>query len=260
MAKIPFWQAPWLAFHSERPYVAAARQWRGIALGYLTVLAALVWIPNAVSLQRELAFLREAFVPAVAEELPRIEIRDGQAFVQADTPLELTGPTGDVVAILDPDASSDRLDEIDAGLLLTRTHLYVETFQGVRSLDLSTVGNAVITADTVQRAADATTRWIGWLVFPVGAALNVLYRVVQVLIYAIATVVLARTVGIGLSYAASVRLTAIAITPVIFLALLQDVTGLVIPAWWIVAVITTFIYVYFGVRGVADAGLPAEDA
>lgn len=252
MQRIPFWQAPWLSFHSERPYVAAARQWRGLALGYLAVLAALVWLPNAASLQQDLTWIRETFVPAVIDDLPRIEIRDGQAFVMAETPMELTGPDGDLVAILDPDADPDRLDEMTAGLLLTRTHLYVETFQGTRSLDLSTIGNAVITPDTVRSAASATTIWIGWLVYPVGAAFNILYRVVQVLIYAIATVVLGRTVGIGLSYAAAARLTAIAITPVIFLALVQDVTGFVIPAWWIVAVATTFIYVYFGVRGVAD--------
>ena len=260
MPHTPFWQAPGLAFHSERPYVAAARSWRGLALGYLLLLAILVWLPTAASLQRDFAWIREAFVPAVTEELPRIEIRGGEAVVMAETPVEITGPEGDVVAILDPDADRTALDRLDGGLLLTRDTLYLETFEGVRTLDLSTVASVVVTRESFAAAADTTIRWVGWLLYPVGAALGFVYRLVQALIYALATVVLARSVGTGLSYAAAVRLTAVALTPVMALALLQGVLGFNVPAWWLVSVATTFIYIYFGVRGLADAGPDGAEA
>lgn len=254
MARIPFWQAPGLVFHSERPYVAAARHWRGMALGYLLVVSTLVWLPSAASLQRDFTWIRETFVPVVVQDVPRIEIRSGEAFVMAETPLELTGPGGDVVAILDPEGTIEDLERIDGGLLLTRDRIYLETIEGIRSFDLATVGDAVITPDALRAAAETTTRWIGWLAYPVGAVLTFLYRFVQALVYALATVVLARTMGTSLPYAAAVRLTAVALTPVMILGLLQGVTGLAIPAWWIVALATTFIYIYFGVRGLVDHG------
>lgn len=254
MARIPFWQAPSLAFHSERPYRSAARHWRGLAIGYLLAVSTLVWLPSASSLQSDLTWIREAFVPAVVEDVPRIEIRGGQAHVMAETPVELTGPTGEVVAILDPDGEVGDLERMDGGLLLTRDRIWLETIDGVRSFDLSTVGDAVITREAIVAAADTTTRWLGWLAYPVGAVLMFLYRLVQALAYGLATLVLARTLGSGLTYAAAVRVTAVALTPVMVLGLLQEVTGIGIPAWWIVALATTFIYIYFGIRGVVDEG------
>lgn len=254
MARVPFWRAPALAFHSERPYISAARDWRGLALGYLLVLATAVWLPSATSLQQDLAWIRGTFVPAVVDDMPPVEIRDGQAFVTADTPFELTGPDGSVVAILAPGADRSALDGLDGGLLLTRDTLYLETFQGVRAMDLATIPDTVITAEAFEAAAATTTRWFGWLAYPVGTLLGFLYRLGQVLVYALATVVLARTVGTSLTYAAAVRVTAVAVTPTLALALLQSAFGFTIPAWWIVAVATTFIYAYFGVRGLADAG------
>lgn len=259
MARLRFWQAPGLAFHSERPYLAAARRWRGLGLGYLLFLATVVWLPAAVDLQRDFAWIRDTFVPAVIDDLPDIVIRNGEAQVMAETPVSLTGPVGSVVAVLDPEATAGDVATTKGELLLTRDHLYLETIQGVRSLDLATIGEAVVTRDAVQDAADVTTRWIGWLAYPVGAGLSFLYRLVQVLIYAFATVVLARTLGTTLKYAAAVRVTAVALTPAMILVLAQTVTGLSIPAWWVVALATTFIYIYFGVRGLSDAALEAAD-
>lgn len=253
MPRTPFWLAPGLAFHSERPYVAAARRWRGLALAYILLLAVVVWLPSAASLQRDLDWIRDTFVPSVADDLPRIEIRGGEAHVMAETPVELTGPQGDVVAILDPAADRSALERLDGGLLLTRDHLYLETFEGVRSLDLATVGDLTVTRDNFAATAEATTRWLGLLLYPVGAGIVFIYRLVQALVYALATLVLARTVGTALTYAAAVRVTAVALTPVMALTLLQGLFGFTVPAWWVVSVATAFIYIYFGVRGIADA-------
>lgn len=248
-----FWVAPFYAFHSEAPYVAAARRWRGLAMGYLLVVVSLVWLPTALQLHRGYEWVRTTYLPAVLADMPTVEIRDGQARIAGGGPVRLTGPGDDVVAILDPAARASDLEGTPALVLLTRDVLVVDTFQGPRALDLDSVGSVVLTPSTVQAAADVALRWLAALTYPVGALASFVYRFVQALLFGLLAAVMARTFGASLSYAAAVRLTAVALTPVMVLELLQALTRIAIPAWWLVALATTLIYLYFGVRALTES-------
>ena len=249
MPSFPFYQAPARAFYSADLYRDVAQRWRGIAMGYLLALLALLWLPTALSLRSEMRVLRQDLAPPIIRQVPRIVIDNGNAIVSGDTPLTIFGSDGVALALIDPDAGPGVLANSSAEVLLSRVRLYVR--QGT-PLDLDVLNGLVIDRAFLTELVDTLSRLVTWLAYPVGLLWSFSYRLVQALLFAVLGLIVANTLRVGLPYAALVRLSVVALTPVIVLRTVQLLLGFTIPLWWLVAFASFLAYLYFGLQAVRD--------
>ncbi len=259
MPRFPFYQAPALAFYSADLYRDIARRWRGLGMGYLLVLLMVIWIPSALEIRSTLNEFRQDMAPPVIAQLPTIDIVNGEARVQGETPRTIRDNEGLPLMLIDLEAGPEALDNSSAMALLTRTHFYVR--QGGRSgqarvLDLDGLDGLTIDRQGVTSLINGGTRIITAIAFPAGVIWSFSYRLSQALVFAVIGLILANTMNLGLPYAALVRISVVALTPLILIRTVQNLASFSIPLWWLVGFVIFVAYLYFGLQAVRDA--PAE--
>src|SRR5262249_46675798 len=116
-------------------------------------------------------------------------------------------------------------------------------------------GSMTVTPDGVGRFFRALSLWILPLGFLVAIVASLVFRLVQILIYGAVGQLFAQQQKVTLEYAALVRMSALALTPVIAL---ETVMGFISsePAWflrWPLAIAIALGYLWFGIRSVAES-------
>jgi hypothetical protein len=261
MTRFPFYLTPAFVFHSADLYRDVARRWRGIALGYLLALLALIWIPSALDVGSDLRAFREQIAPPIIRQVPTIVVQDGVATVAGETPLRIFDADGRVVALIDPDAGPGALQGSSARVLLTREQIYLQqNGSPARVFDLSTLDNLTVTQALLTEMTGSLTRLLAAVAYPVGLLWSFSYRLLQALLYAVLGLILASTLKVSVPYPALVRLSVLALTPVILLRTAQNLFTFAIPYWWVVAFMVFAVYLYFGLTAVRDAPAEVEDA
>ena len=91
------------------------------------------------------------------------------------------------------------------------------------------------------------------------ATASFVYRVVQVLIYALIGMLFASILKTTLDYDALVRLSVISITPVVALNTLRRLLDVHVPMTWLISFVIAMIYLFIAVKANADAE-PARSA
>lgn len=255
MPNFPFYRAPFAAFHSADLYRDVALRWRGLAMGYLLALLALLWLPTALTLRSDMRVLRDDVAPPIIRQVPRIVIDNGTAIVAGETPRTIVGADGEPLALIDLAAGPEALETSGAQLLLTRERLYVR--QGA-PLDLEVLDGLVIDQRFLGELVGTGSRLVATFSYPVGVLGSFVYRLLQALLFAVAGLIVASTLRLELPYAAIVRLSVVALTPVIVLRTAQGLLGFSLPLWWLVAFAAFLAYLYFGLQSVRSAPIPAD--
>lgn len=255
---------PWLlSFFSTSLYRDVARHWGGIGLLYMLLLLTIAWAATLAKMQWGLNGFIANEAPKLLDQIPPIQFKDGEATVDAKMPYTITNPEdGTPLIVLDTTGEINSLDQTDAQMLLTNDKLYNRRDTGiVQTTDLAQFGDFEFNKDV---AADwvGYTRWLWLILFPFVLVFSVGYRLLQMLIFAVVGLVDALCIGANLSFAALMRLSAIALTPSI---ILDTVLGLLAPSihiprpvWWLICISVTVIYVIIAVH--ANAGPSADDS
>ncbi len=255
MPSFPFYQAPFLAFYSADLYRDVARRWRGLGMGYLLVLLMVIWIPSALEIRNTLSDFRQNIAPPIVAQLPTIDVVNGEARVQGTTPRIIRDHQGLPLALIDLDAGPEALDASSAAALLTRTHLYIRQVGGrgqARVLDLDGLDGLTIDRQDVTLLINRGTQTIAVFAFPAGVLWSFSYRLTQALVFAVIGLILANTMNLGLPYATLVRISVVALTPLILIRTVQSLGGFSIPLWWLVGFVIFVAYLYFGLQAVRD--------
>lgn len=259
MDRVPFWKAPLLAPFAPAPYRAAARAWRGWGLGYLLFVAALAWLPLTLRAAPALELLAAELTGPVATALPRLEVVDGRlAAVDAATPHEIRLSDGTVAIVVDPEGDVRGAQRRGASLLLARERIFLLDGAGGVAANPWPPGDYALDGARLRAWVARARPWVAALSFPVGALGSFGLRAAQAFLIGLATLLLARASGRALDYAGAVRLTAVALSVLLLLRAGLELLGLVPPAWWLVSLGTTLVYVVYGVRALEP--VPAGDA
>ena len=251
----PAWQAPYFAFFSEAFYREVATRWRGLAFGYLFCLLLFAWIPTLLMLNGYVRAFRSDTLPALLDQVPQVELNNGEVSTDADMPFYIRAE-GETVAVIDTRASKEDLERLDTPVLLTKTQLIFNDEGSVEVFNLSDVpswlGPIRINQESLQALYDGVGKWLSIWLLPLVAMGSFLARVVQALILALLGLFVAARLGASLSYVALVRLSVIALTPVILLNTMLTLFDASIPLWWLVAFAITLAYLYVAIRTNAE--------
>ncbi|HVQ37851.1 MAG TPA: DUF1189 domain-containing protein [Pyrinomonadaceae bacterium] len=243
-----------LSFFSKSLYKDVGKNWRGTGLLYLFLLLALVWIPTVIKGQLGISAWVNGESKEITKQIPAITISKGQVSTDVPTPHIIKDPkTAEDIAIIDTSGTYQNLDSSDAKLLLTKSKLIVRRrATDSQTYDLSGVQSFSLDQAKVDGWLATTKTWFTPIVYPLALISSFIFRAIQILIYALVGLGFARMLKTNLDFKALMRLSAIAITPVLLLNLLFEFVPGRIPGWFILGIIVALGYLFFGVKANAD--------
>jgi len=256
----PAWQAPYYAFFSEDFYRNVAARWRGLAFGYLFCLLLFAWIPSLLVLNGYVRAFRSDTLPALLEQVPQVELRNGEVSTDAEMPFYIRAD-GETVAVIDTTASAEDFSDLATPVLVTKTQLIFDDEGKQEVFNLSEIpswlGPIRVNQRVLQSLYDSVGKWLSVWILPVVALGSFLARVFQALILALLGLVIAGRLGVHLSYASLVRLAVIALTPVILLNTMLTLFDASMPFWWLIAIAVALAYFYVAIRANAEQSVEA---
>lgn len=251
-----FLHALYLSFFSRDLYRDVGRRWPGVGLLYLLFLLAIAWLPLMFKLHFDFGRKLQQLAPQLVKDLPRISVTKG--VVDTDPPgrHEIKDPdTGKTFAIIDASIESINLDELpDDVIILTRSKFIMKQSdrRQTRIQDLSSVENFSMDRNDAERWLRAAGRWMAVLLYPFMLLGSYVYRIVQLLFYALIGLALARG---AVPYPKLMRLTAVAVTPAVLVDTLVGLTPLEIPLWWLICFLVAMFYLDFALRALREPEL-----
>ncbi len=261
MKKFSFTDPLYMAFYAKEIYRDAVQFWRGAGLLYLLSLVALCTIPGMVKLHSQInAFVADE-APAYVKQLPAITIAQGMLSVPENRPYFVQdSATGEQVLIIDTSGQFQTLDQAKTKALVTKNHIVIQTGAEPVKIPLSQLEDATFDNRDIHVLLDAAAEWFSIAFYPVALAMNYVYRLLQVLLYLFVAIAYARMLKIALPFGAAMRLTTIALTPMIIAHTLLTFFDQQMPFSWGITFGLAIGYVFFGVRALAEPAASKEKA
>ena len=244
------WHPFYMSFYSKPFYRDVAQHWRGFAFLYLILLVALLSLLASAEIHYRMAGYIDRYGAAFVDQLPTVTIRNGRTTIDQPEPYTITDPeSGQPVAIIDTTGKTRSLYDSEAMILLTQDRLIVKKdLREVRTFDLSEIDAFQIDRQSARIWMDMMRSWSAAIVFPFLLAGNLIYRLLQVLVYSAIGMLVARTQKVSLTYQALISVSIMAITPVILLDLVVPLAGVSPGFWGMFAVILSMGFLYYGIR------------
>jgi uncharacterized protein DUF1189 len=256
MKRYSFLHAFVLSFFSKSFYQDVARNWRGTGLLYIFILVLLVWIPSAIKMQIGFSRFAAQEAPRFTQQIPRITIRHGEVSTDVATPYFIKADDGKPLMIIDTTGQYQNLDDTTAFVLLTKNKLYARDERQTRIYDLRGVESFEVDRTRVEGWLQTARTLLVPVIFPLGVAFSFVFRAIQILIYAAVGLLFAQMMNTSLPYQTLMRLTAVALTPIVVLNLILEFLPFRIPGWWLIGIVIGLGYLFFAVKANAGPSLP----
>ncbi len=216
-----YFQALWMSFYSKPFYREVARVRSGWALGFLLFLIAVCLAPRMFFWQRTVSNLVDVFEREHLPGIPEVRIRDGKASVDAKQPYalfpQLHEKPDDPVFILDTTGQTKDLP--GSGFLLKETEAILVTKKERRVYPLASAGHWEITREKTRRWAEVGRTLTVPLCYVGGVLALFGYKILAVMVWALAALGVARGFKVPLVYEEGIRLAVFAQAPVYLLSL-----------------------------------------
>jgi hypothetical protein len=253
MKKYKLYQAFVLSFFSSGFYKDVGLHWKGTGFAYLLLLLAICWIPTLIQFQFSVTDYIQNKAPAITSQIPQINIINGKASVNVAQPYTITDlDSGTVIAIIDTTGKTVSLVGTKAHVLLTKTEvMYKKSSIETRSFSLLNVQHFILNQEKVTSWLTIFRKYGTVALFPVAVAGSFMFRIVQLLIYASIGLLFAKWCNTRLPYVGLLRLSAMAITPVIIISTLVGISNFKVPWQNLLYFIMAMAYLFFGVKAVS---------
>ena len=220
-----------LSFYSKELYRDVAQQWRGTGFAYLFLLLALAWFPVALKVHTGFVEWLNQNAPAFLLQVPSITIRNGQVSADVETPYVITTNKGEPVAIIDLTGQRTDLDDTPAVILLTQDKLLLKQTnpRETRMYDLSQVQSFSLNRQDLEGWAGWARTWFGMIFYLIVLPSEYVYRIVQALLYAAIGLAFCKSLKVSMNYLTVLRLTVIALTPVILVQTILSLVDIPVP-------------------------------
>lgn len=257
-----------MSFYSKSLYKDVAMNWKGFGFIYLFVLLAFCCIPVMIKNHWRLSNFVANEAPAIVKQIPLIMIKQGRVSIEESMPYYVKDIINDItLMIIDTTGQFISLNNTQAFILLTKDHCIVSVRRLVkwfpphrshltdfkiadksRILPLSNIDEVNIDHKKIYRWLGIIKDWYAIILFPLVLLGSFFYRIFQILIYAIIGLFFTKIFNIYLNYKTLVRLSAVAITPVILLDIIHSLLYLLIPLSLIIYFIIAMGYLLFAVK------------
>lgn len=257
MRRYSYFHALILSFFSKSLYRDVGRQWRGTGLAYLLVIIALLWIPTVIKGHLDLAAFVKNDAPGITQQIPAITITNGKASTDAPSPHLIKDPkSGDTIAIIDTRQAAEPENSESIPIVLTQTKLVMhKDATETRIYELSNVGRFFLDRARVEGWLATGKRWFFPVLYPLAVLFSFVFRAIQILIYALIGLLFSRMLNVNLDYKALMRLSAVAITPMLILNLVLEFVPIHIPGFVLLGIVIELAYLFFAVKVNAETEL-----
>ena len=254
MKRYSIFHIPLLAFFSKALYRDVGLRWTGSGFAYLLLLLLLCWIPYMILLDIGVSRVVRDIAPPIVSQVPTLTIVNGLAAANVPQPYTISDPeTGKALVIIDTTGSIASLDKTDAVALVTKTSAIVRKNRvETQTIAFNEIKDFTVDKDKVTRWLEALKKFLMPIVFPIAVLGSFVYRIVQVLVYAAIGLLFANGCRSERTYLSLVRLSVVAVTPSVVLGTTLDMAGIAVPAFGVVYFLMTLVYLYLGVRAVAE--------
>ncbi|HAS54427.1 MAG: hypothetical protein A2X56_06385 [Nitrospirae bacterium GWC2_57_13] len=251
MKKYSLFQAPYLSFFSRAFYHDVGKNWKGVAFGYLLLLLAVLWIPVMITAHMKLSDFITREAPKIVNQIPKITITNGEVSIDKPVPYSIIDPeSGTEILLIDTSGQTTSVDQTEALALLTKDKLMIrqQHRSEIRVYDLSSVDAVTIDSDMARTIVESFRRWFAVFAYPFALAGSYAFRIVQALIYGLFGMLFATILKVTLDYPALLRLSVMAVTPVLIITTIATVFSLSLPMPWLLGFGIAMAYLFFGVR------------
>jgi len=267
------WQAPFYSFWSKSFYVDVAKNWTGLAYAYLLVLLCFTWLFMSAKIEMDFAYNADRFMKPIIEQLPVMTINKGILSIDHPSPYTVKGNSGEPIVIFDTRDQPLKSSETSCLFLVEKNTVIIKPSQADKLLPehtkdsasyeqqanpdqnfdvFSTVDQAVIDQNAVIQGINTFKKIFAVFTFIVGLLMGFILCAVQSLIYGALAVTVANANKLSLSYGACVRLSVLAMTPVLLLDSLIKLRNASSLLWGPIALVITIGYIIFAVRAVME--------
>lgn len=217
------------AFYSSALYRAVSGEWRGAALGYLLLLAAIAAAGFTWHLHSRASAWVDANLPAIAGQMPTVHFRDGKFVTDQPGEHRINDPdTGELLAIVDTSRDKPPAKLDGASFYLTAQMLYARNAQRnepAKPVPLNPEPGATIDSNTLMTYGHniaGAAMIVAWPFVTIG-----MYVFLGVLALALSLfgMILANLMQVRNDYAAQFRIAVVALTPAAWFVLGNDLAG-----------------------------------
>lgn len=252
MKKHHILESLFLSFYSKSLYQDVAREWKGLALGYLLLVMAICWLPFSYDFHRFLNEYASQILPGIITQAPTITLTKGKLSIDKPVPYFIKQPgDGLTLIVFDTSGKYTSLDQINTFALVTQDKIMVQE-QGTPVPKFSTYSLAKFHDTTISKAdvryvADKVVFWSSVLMYPISVIIAFVYRFLQILILGGISLLFASLFHIQLTYRAAIRLAVVAFTPMLILTTLVEYFVLPVPYLGVVSALLALGYLGYAV-------------
>ena len=259
MNEYRIWHPLWMSFYSRDLYQEVGYSWRGIGFLYLLFLVAVTWVPVMIQLQLDFTAYTADVGEKIIPQLPAIAVKGGEASIDVDMPFEIRDPqTDELLVVIDTRAANKSVGRRGARFMVTKTQLITRLSRGrTHTTDFDWIPDFEFTQEKAQRWWDGISPWVAVVIYPFAVLSSAVYRLILVLLYGVGGLIIAKITKTELGYPALVRLSAIAITPVVILQTVVYMLEINLKMQWLISLTITLAYLLLGVWSNAKPSAPA---
>ncbi len=251
MSYSKFYSAFFRSFFSGSLYRDVARNWRGLGFTYLFIVQSICLVFLLFRLHLSLSEYIKTELPPILEQIPTITITNGTASTEENRPYFIISPTDEeLLAVIDTTEQYTSLEQTEARILLTKREVIFERNQyETRTFSFRDLDSLKIDRLLMDNFLKTIQRYLAIVVYPFVLLYYFGYRIIQVLLYALMGLIMARILQIQVSYLIMIRLVSVAISPVLFLEAIFRLFGIpFLPGWSLIGVFVVFCYIYFALK------------
>jgi hypothetical protein len=231
-------------------YRDVAANWHNIGFFYLVFVLLLSWgityVPWSAKANR---FAREEF-PKISKDFPPITLTKGKVSSPVPQPYIIRDPqTKKDLFVLDTTGKIKSMDDTTAQFLVTETKLYTRQNAGkIEEQDLAGIPDFSIDRQKLQSLFEKLMSWGVPTLIIAGFFVSLIKDLILILIYGLLGLAFSSGFGANLKYSDTVRLSAIAMTPMIIIHTILSFTNVDIPYFYFISFLVTIAYVAFAVK------------
>jgi hypothetical protein len=183
----------------------------------------------------------------VIQQIPEVYIKDGKISTEVSLPYIINDPETDKeLIIIDNTGSFSSIEGNNAFIILVDGQLQVRTYENTaQNFDLTEFGDFKINKLKVKESIPIV-KWVIIIMYILYTLFLFTFYFILIHIYAWSGGFLDHFARSGLNYQAILRISALAITPVLLIDTILKIMMIHIPHWGIVSIILSMSLIYFG--------------
>ncbi len=247
-----------LSFFSGDLYRDVAQNWGGKAFLYLLVLLAITWIPACFVAQKGTTVAYDKFSASVVNQVPVLDIKEGKISTPENRPYVVKDEKGEVLAVIDTSGQYKTLQDSNSKVLVTEKEVIMESKPNeIKTYTIP--ADTAVTLDPVKvnETIKSFLPFLWLILYPILVIFSFVYRIIQALIYGVFGKIFSAATGAYLSYGQTIQLSMVAITPVVIISTIAEVTGTIWPFEGLTFFALAMAYLFFAVYANRKPTAPA---